>query len=79
MFNIGCDEIINILDNHPGADKVSVVVYSTLSTDEQVKKSSWGRLLGSEKKKTIRKADAPLHIIEKFDSKSFIDKMRNFL
>jgi len=79
MPNMSADEIVKVLDTHPGAENISVVVFSPLQTQKEIANSTWGHFLGSEQKKKLRKAEAPISYIDKFDTRSFIDKIRNFI
>ena len=79
MPEMNADDVVGILNHYPGAQKVSVVVYSLMKTKDQIEQSIWGRFLADRKKREMRKQEASLKIIDKFDKDSFLDKIKDFL
>ena len=79
MPTMNANEITAKLNSYPRARKISVVVFSPLKTKEGVTHSLWGRFLSQNQKKEIREKEAPLKVIDKFDSNAFLDKIKDFL
>ncbi len=78
MPEMNSDEIIKILDAFPLAKKTSVVVYSHLIPKETSSPDEESFIRLDEKKK-IGAPEAPLKINDKFDTKSFLDKIKDFI
>ena len=79
MPEMDADTIIKVLNSHPDAKKISVVVYSLLKSKEEIERSSWGRFLDENQTKGIHQKETPIKIIDKFDAKSFMDKIKDFI
>ncbi|MFA5059146.1 MAG: response regulator [Candidatus Omnitrophota bacterium] len=76
---ISSDEIIKALDDCPAAKQVSVVVYSLIEPKEQTPHSQWGQFVLGGRGKKIRNKEKPIEIDNTFDSKSFMDKIKDFI
>lgn len=79
MPTMNADEITLKLNSYPKARKISVVVYSPLKTKEGITHSLWGRFLTQNQNKETRGKEAPLKVIDKFDSNAFLDKIKDFM
>jgi CheY-like chemotaxis protein len=78
MPAMDADEIIKMLNSHPDAQKISVVVYSLLQTPDEINHSRWGRFLRQGERKETKSQEAPLKIIDKFNKDSFLNKIKDF-
>lgn len=79
MPTMNAEEIIQILANHPQGKNIPVVVYSPLQERREIQDSKWGRFLRQDQKKEKHERERPIKIIDKFDSKSFLDKIKDIL
>ena len=79
MPGMDADHIIKILNEHPGGDKIQVVVYSLLEESGKIRRSAWGRFLRQDEKRQNRAPEAGIRVIDKFDSRSFLNKIKDFL
>ncbi|HOW35725.1 MAG TPA: response regulator [Candidatus Omnitrophota bacterium] len=79
MPDIDAEDIIGIINNYPGGQDISVLLYSLLQTKDEIIRSPWGRYLDDGHRKEARDRERPLKIIDKFDSDSFLERIKEFI
>lgn len=79
MPGLDIDEVNSLFASHPGTQNISVVVYSHVHSDQEVKNSPWYRLMNEKQDSPMRPREKPIKVIEKLDSKKFIDKVQDYL
>ena len=79
MPGMDADQVIKILSDHPKGDQIQVVVYSLLEDKDIIRRSAWGRFLRQDEKRQNRAPEVGIKVIDKFDSQSFLKKIKDFL
>ena len=74
MPELNTENAVKVLSRHPETKKTTVIVYSPLATKEELALLKAGRLISQDAKK-----EAAIKVDDKFDTKSFLDKINNFM